>query len=64
MYDARMTQNKLVFRSVTVWEPGSWWSGRGSTKFEELFDTRRDGHNAELAGATTNSDGKRRAIGV
>ena len=41
-----------------------WWSGRGNTKFEELFDTRRDGHSAELAGATTNSDGKRRAIGV
>ena len=45
-----------VFWSVTVWEPGS---GHGNTKFEELFDTRRDGHNAELAGATTISDGKR-----
>ena len=35
-----------------------WWSGRGDAKFE-----RRDGHSADLAGATTNSDGKRRTVG-
>ena len=40
-----------------------WWSGRGDAKFEELFPTQRDGHNAELAGAGTDSDGKMRAIG-
>ena len=33
------------------------------TQSEESFSTRRDGHNAELAGVTTNSDGKRRTIG-
>ena len=38
-----------------------WWSG--DTKFEETFSTQRDGHSAELAGATTNSDGKRRTFG-
>ena len=34
------------------------------TKFEVSFDTRQDGHSAKLASATTNSDGKRRTIGV
>ena len=37
--------------------------GRGHAKFEESFSTRLDGPNAELAGATTNSDGKWRTIG-
>ena len=40
-----------------------WWPGRGNTKFEESFSTRRDGHSAELAGVTTKSDGKWRTIG-
>ena len=53
----------IVFRSVAVWEPGTGGQDVGNTKFEEYFSTRRDGHSAELAGATTNSDGKRRTVG-
>ena len=49
-----------VCHCLEAWD---WWSGRGDAKYEESFSTRRDGHSAELAGATTNSDGKRRTIG-
>ena len=52
--------------SVTVWEP--WEPVTCGQKMHTRSSwipksTRRDGNSAELANATTNSDGKRRAIG-
>ena len=44
-----------------AWEVWDLWSGHGHAKFVESFSTH--GHSAELAGATTNSDGKRRTDG-
>ena len=51
--------------SVTVWETGSLglvvmtWA----REVRGVVPTRRDGHNAEVAGATPSSDGMRRTIG-
>ena len=50
----------FVCHCLGAWD---WWSGRGDAKSEESFSTRRDGHSAELAGATANSDGKLSTIG-
>ena len=53
-HEARVAHNTcFVCHCVGAWD---WWSGHGHVKFEESFSTRRDGHNAELAGATTNSE--------
>ena len=56
-------KNSFFFFVCHCLEAWDWWSGRGHAKFEESFTTRGDGHSAELASATTNSDGKRRTIG-
>ena len=59
------TNPKHVFSLSLSASLGAWdlWSGHGHAKLVESFTTRRDGHSAELAGATANSDGKRRTIG-
>ena len=53
------TQKQLVFRSVTVWSLGlvvrTW-----KHEVRGVIFHQRAGHSAELAGATANSDGKRR----
>ena len=53
-------KNSFFYDCLGAWD---WWSGRGDAKFEELFITREDGHSIGLAGAPTNTDGKRHTIG-
>ena len=54
----RSEKNSLLFVCHCL-RARDWWSGRGNLKFPGVtFDTRRDRHNAELAGATTISCGK------
>ena len=40
----------FVCHCLGAWD---WWSARGDAKFEGSFSTRRDGHSAQLASATT-----------
>ena len=44
-------KKKLVFRSVTVWEPGTGGEDVKTRSSRSQFLTRRHGHSAELAGA-------------
>ena len=56
--DQRITKKTNSFSVCHCLGAWSWWSGRGDTKFEKSFSTRRGGHSAELARATTNSEGR------
>ena len=52
---------KNVFLSVTVWDPGTGGQDMGTRSSRSHFP--HDEMDAELAGATTNSDGKWRTVG-